>query len=143
MKARTAHCKHQRRARGRGGGDGTLGCQNGPVFRLGATKIESPTTLLLLNSKGRLVWNFVINGGSKVARHAASQHLPWSDRHVYASARQHAPKRFFDLGVPGNRALMTRVLVRCRDQKVLRTRKPVMIFNRAERSRLHGATQTC
>lgn len=56
MKARTAQCKHQRRAVW-GGGDGTLGCHNGPVFHLGGTKIESPLALLLLNSKGRLVWD--------------------------------------------------------------------------------------
>lgn len=39
----------------RGRGNGTLGCQNGPMFRLGETRIECLITLLLLNGEGRMV----------------------------------------------------------------------------------------
>lgn len=65
MKARTAQRKHQRRARGRG--NGTSGLSEWARVPSGSDQ-NSPPTLLLLNSEGRLVWDFVIKGGSKVAQ---------------------------------------------------------------------------
>lgn len=61
LNARTTQCKHRWRAAlgERGGAEGTLGCQNGPMFCLDVTKIAFPLIPLLLNGEGSRVLDFL------------------------------------------------------------------------------------